>query len=115
MESDDSITSTFNERFRRILNRHPRPYELFQVFNWLESEGKNAKSFDAIYTLDRLRRASESHFCQYGNLREKTQEKSERVNRTLKKAMEKLREKKTTLEVSARGIKREKEKEPPPE
>ena len=115
MEGNDSIRIAFNERFERIFNKHPSRFEFYQVFNWLESEGKNAKSFEAINTLDELRRESESYFCQFNNLREDAEEKSRNVNTTLKKTCEKLREKKTSLELSTRGIKREKEKEPPPE
>jgi hypothetical protein len=115
MEGNDSIRRTFNERFERIFNKRPNKFEPRQVFNWLDSEGTNPKSYEAINTLDELRRESESYFCQFKNLRDDAEKWSNKVNNTLKKAYDKLREKKTSFEVSTKGIKREKEKEPPPE
>jgi hypothetical protein len=100
MQGNDSIRSTFNERFERIFNKHPSRFELHKVFNWLEIEGKNAKSFEAINSLDELRRESESYFCQFNNLKKDAEEKSKDVNKTLKKTYEELREKKTSLELS---------------
>ncbi len=39
-------------------------------------------------------------------MKEKAEDYSKKVNRKLKKAYEKLREKKTSLEISAKGVKR---------
>jgi len=113
METDDSIRNTFNERFDKIFNKRPKRFELFQVFKWLESEGENAKNFEAVDTVDKLRRESESFFCQFKNLKKDAEDKSKKVNKILKKTCEKLRETKTGFELSTKGIKREKEKEPP--
>src|SRR5208337_16951 len=107
MEPDDSIRRTFYDRFERILNKtsHPNRSELIQVFDWLDSEGRNARSFDALNTIDELRREAESFFCQFKNLREEAEEKSKKVNKTLKERDEKLREEETNFELSTKGIK----------
>jgi lysine/ornithine N-monooxygenase len=112
MEGNDSIRTTFNERFERIFNKHPSRFEFCQVFNWLESEAKNARNSEAINTVDELRRESESYFCRFRNLREDAEERSKKVNKIPKETSEKLREKETSFEVTTKGIKKKKSEGP---
>jgi hypothetical protein len=113
MQADDSISRTFYDRFHKIFNNkyEPEKSQLSQIFNWLENEGKYAKSSDAIDTLDELRRDSESFFCEFKHLKRDAEEKSKKVNKTLKKRFEELRETETELEISTKGVKRKKGKE----
>ncbi len=111
---DKTIENTFHERFKGTFAKpNPSPSEIHDVFDWVEDEGKYARSLEVIETLDKLRLEAEMHFCKFDDLKKKARNESEDASKALKKSDKGLRTTETETEITTKGVRRKEVKQPP--
>lgn len=86
------IKETFFARFEKTLKkREPKSSEIEMVFTWLKHQAPCAREFEHLKMIDDLRMLAESRFAQVKHVQKKVDERSNDVNKEIKKRDDQLR------------------------
>jgi len=89
----DLVSVAFGKNFEKAFEKkNPENEDVEDVFGWLRSHGKNARTFLDIETYEKLAFEAETHFMKFPNLRKKVSSESSKTLEEIKGRYDNLRE-----------------------
>lgn len=89
----NTIAVHFHKNFEKIFNKkNPEKKDVEEVFGWLKSHGRNARTFLNTEICEKLTLETETHFMQFPNLKKNVSSESEKTLEEITRRHDKLRE-----------------------
>lgn len=89
----DPISAAFKKNFEKVFEKkNPENKDVEDVFGWLRSHGKNARTFLDTDSYEKLTLETETHFMKFPNLKKKVSSESSKTLEEITSRYDKLRE-----------------------